>query len=86
MRHLANFETFYHMNCQQTVDLRGDQASGVSYCLVVLIGTEDGKTIRHTSGVIYNDEYVRNGGRWLIAKRVSNFAWRTRKEVRLPLR
>jgi hypothetical protein len=32
--------------------------------------TENGKTIKYTSGVIYNAEYVRRGGRWLISKRV----------------
>jgi ketosteroid isomerase-like protein len=36
--YLANFETVYHINGQQTLDLRGDTAAGVLYCLVVLIG------------------------------------------------
>ena len=49
--YLANFETVYHINGQQTVDLRGDTATGVSYCLVVLIGVENGKRIKNTSGV-----------------------------------
>src|SRR5688572_16698408 len=44
-------ETVYHINGQQTVDLRGDAATGVSYCLVVLIGVENGKRIKNTSGV-----------------------------------
>ena len=79
--YLATFETVYHINGQQTVELAGDKATGTSYCLVVLIGKENGKTIRNTSGVIYSDEYVRRGKTWLIAKRVSNFAWRDREEV-----
>jgi hypothetical protein len=79
--YLANFETVYHMNGQQTVELQDDQASGVSYCLVVLIGREEGKQIRNTSGVVYKDRYVRRDGKWLIASRVSNFAWRSRDEV-----
>src|SRR5687767_2378489 len=41
---LANFETVYHINGQQTVELHGDKATGVAYCLVVLIGKENGKT------------------------------------------
>jgi ketosteroid isomerase-like protein len=84
--YLANFETVYHINGQQSVDIRGDTATGVSYCLVVLVGTENGKTIRNTSGVYYNDEYVRRGNTWLIAKRVSHFAWRDREEMAPPPR
>jgi ketosteroid isomerase-like protein len=84
--YLANFETVYHINGQQTVELRGDTATGVSYCLVVLIGTENGKTFKNTSGVYYNDEYVRRGGAWLIAKRVSHFTWREREEIAQPPR
>jgi ketosteroid isomerase-like protein len=82
--YLANFDTVYHINGQQTVEVAGDKATGTAYCLVVLIGKENGKTIRNTSGVIYNDEYVRRGKTWLIAKRVSNFTWRDRAEVPPP--
>ena len=78
--YLANFDTVYHHNGQQTVEVRGDTATGTSYCLVVLIGTENGKRVRNTSGVIYNDQYVRHGGQWLIAKRVSNFTWRDKSD------
>jgi len=51
--YLANFDTVYHINGQQTVELRGDRATGVSYCLVVLVGMENGKRIKTTSGVYY---------------------------------
>jgi ketosteroid isomerase-like protein len=83
---LANFQTVYHINGQQAVDLRGDRATGTSYCLVVLIGNENGKTIKTTMGVTYDDEYVRRGGAWLIAKRVSHFTWRDREEMPSPTR
>jgi ketosteroid isomerase-like protein len=36
--YLANFATVYHINGQQTVELRGDTATGVSYSLVVSSG------------------------------------------------
>ena len=83
--YLANFETVYHINGQQTIELHGDRAIGVSYCLVVLIETDQGKKLKNTSGVIYNDEYVRRGSKWLIAKRTSRFTWRNREEMgKLP--
>ena len=64
---LARFETVYHFNGQHTVKLNGDSATGVLYCTVTLIGMQDGKRMKTTIGVSYNDEYVRKNGKWFIA-------------------
>ena len=77
---LSNFETVYHINGQQSIALNGVKASAISYCLVTLIGTENGKKMKTTMGVIYNDEFVKEKGHWLISKRTSNFAWQEKKE------
>lgn len=79
--YLALFETVYHINGQQTVSIDGNKASGVSYCLVVLIREQDGKRIMSTDGIYYNDKYVKVEGRWLIAKRTSHFVWNEQKEL-----
>lgn len=79
--YLKNFETVYHLNGQQTLTLNGDKASGTSYCAVTLIGLENGKRMKTSMGVYYQDDYVRQGGRWLIAKRRSTFAWQERQAV-----
>ncbi len=78
---LKNFETVYHFNGQQTVTINGDKASGISYCMVTLIGTENGKKVKTSIGVYYQDEYVREDNRWLIAKRKSVFDWEEKQEV-----
>jgi uncharacterized protein (TIGR02246 family) len=78
---MANFETSYHINGQHTAKIDGDRATAVHYCLVVLINTVDGKKNRNTNGVYYNDEYVRQGDQWLIAKRTSYFTWRDHQVV-----
>lgn len=79
---LALFDTVYHMNGQQVVQVEGDHAKGKSYCQVVLIGkNEEGKRVRNMQGVWYEDEYVMQGGRWLIANRISHFTWADVKEV-----
>ena len=78
---LKNFETVYHFNGQQTVKINGDKASGTSYCLVTLIGVENGKKMKTTIGVYYQDEYVRENNRWLIAKRTSTFDWQDKQEL-----
>ena len=36
--YLALFDVVYHLNGQQTVDIDGDTATGISYCYVTLIG------------------------------------------------
>lgn len=76
---LSLFETVYHINGQQTVTIDGDKATGICYCQVVLIGNENGKKKMNMQGVRYNDEYVRVDGKWLIAKRTSNFVWTDRR-------
>lgn len=77
---LKRFEVVYHVNGQQTVTINGDQASGVSYCMVTLIGSDNGK-MKTTMWVYYNDDFVRVDDKWLIAGRISNFVHREVAEV-----
>lgn len=78
---LNTFETVYHINGQQTVTLNGDKATGISYCFVTLIGTENGKKMKTSIGAYYNDEFVRENGHWLIAHRKATFAWQEKQEL-----
>jgi hypothetical protein len=78
---LSLFQTVYHINGQQSVTLNGEKASGISYCLVTLIGMENGVKIKTTMGVYYNDDYVKKDNAWLIQKRVSNFVWQEKSKV-----
>lgn len=78
---LKNFETVYHFNGQQKVTINGDNATGTSYCMVTLIGTENGKKMKTTIGAIYQDDFVRENNHWLIAKRIGNFDWQEKREV-----
>ncbi|AFK03368.1 hypothetical protein Emtol_2230 [Emticicia oligotrophica DSM 17448] len=73
---LSLFEVVYHINGQQTITITGDKATGIAYCSVSLIGVQNGKRMKNDMGVIYNDEYVKIKGKWLIANRKSNFTWR----------
>jgi hypothetical protein len=78
---LSLFQTVYHINGQQSVTINGEKASGISYCLVTLIGMENGVKIKTTMGVYYNDNYVKKDNAWLIQKRVSNFVWQEKSKV-----
>lgn len=78
---LNSLETVYHINGQQTLELNGNNATGVSYCQVTLIGDENGKKMITNHGVYYKDNYMKDSnGKWLIAKRKSTFHW-TEKRV-----
>lgn len=79
--YLGLFDQVYHLNGQQTVEVKGDHAKGVCYCLVVLCRAENGQRVQAMSGVYYDDEYVRSGDNWLIAKRTSHFVWRDQSSV-----
>jgi ketosteroid isomerase-like protein len=81
---IANFAGMYHMNGQFTVDIDGDTATAKHYCMVVLLSDEQGKKSKNFNGVIYKDDYVRQNGEWLIAKRVSRFTWRDISEMIEP--
>lgn len=78
---LKQFDVVYHINGQQSVTITGDKASGTSYCLVTLIGNENGKKMKNTMGVIYHDRYAKQNGKWLISKRESNFTWSEKVEI-----
>ncbi len=81
---LENFDTVYHINGQQTVEVNGDRATSHHYCLVVLVSDSEGKKSKNTNGVIYRDEYVRSDSQWLIAKRIARFTWRHAEELNTP--
>jgi hypothetical protein len=78
---LKEVETVYHFNGQQVLSINGDRANGTCYCLVTLIGHENGKKMKTTIGVIYEDNYVRNDNRWLISRRLGNFEWQGKQEM-----
>lgn len=78
---LSEVETVYHFNGQQVLTINGDTAVGTCYCLITLIGQENGKKMKNTIGAIYKDDYVREENRWLIVKRIGNFDWQEKREV-----
>ncbi|MBB6126658.1 hypothetical protein HDF22_000763 [Mucilaginibacter lappiensis] len=68
-------ETIYHFSGQQVVNIEGDQATGTCYCMVILIGNENGKQMKTTIGAIYHDNYIRLNNQWLIDKRIGKFKY-----------
>lgn len=80
-RFIANFESTYHFNGQQVIELNGDSASSQHYCQVVQIASAGAKKTLNANGVIYRDTYVRRADGWKIAKRIARFTWRDTGEM-----
>ncbi|WP_164701002.1 nuclear transport factor 2 family protein [Modestobacter sp. KNN46-3] len=70
----ANVKCSFHMNGQQDVEIDGDSARGIAYCQVKLVSEEDGQEFVTDSSIRYDDEYVRQEGRWMIKTRISHFS------------
>jgi SnoaL-like domain len=77
---LKNFDIVYHFNGQPLASIQGDHATGNLYCLTYLFGKENGKRVKTSIGVRYNDEYVGEKGKWLISKRTSFFEWQEKDD------
>lgn len=78
---LKNFETVYHFSGQNVVTFNGDKATGIVYCMATLISDENGKKIKTTFAIHYDDEYVYENKHWLFAKRIAHFDWQDRQEL-----
>lgn len=74
--YLAQFHTVYHFNGQQLVDIKENHATGTYYSTVTLIKDVNGKDEVLVRDVIYQDEYQKVNGKWLIHKRIANFVTR----------
>ena len=81
--YLGQFETTYHINGQQKLIIKGNKATGITYCQAVLISKQEGRNLRTTSGIIYYDTYMKEKGKWYIAKRITNVRWSDVKELKI---
>ncbi|EXI61970.1 nuclear transport factor 2 family protein [Mannheimia granulomatis] len=79
---LTPFHSVYHLNGQHTVTFVDENnATAINYCAVKLVETKDGKEILHDHSVRYADTYVKQDGKWLIAKRIANFMISETREI-----
>lgn len=70
-----SFTATFHLNGQHVVTVKGEHANGILYSHITLLSAEEGKKFKSTLGAVYQDEYERINGRWLIASRRGTFIW-----------
>lgn len=79
---LTPFHRVYHLNGQHTVTfIDENNATAINYCAVKLVETKEGKEILHDHSVRYADTYVKQEGKWRIAKRIANFMISESREI-----
>ena len=73
---LNTYAVTMHFNGQSTVSLKGDRATGESYCLAHHLSIdEDGQRTMMIASIRYLDEFVKQDGQWLFAERRLMVNW-----------
>lgn len=64
-----------HFNGQSTVELAGEQATGLTYCVAHHVSVEDGQRTLMVAHIRYLDRFAKQGGAWLFAERTLMVDW-----------
>ena len=72
---LNKYKATMHFNGQTSVQLNGDSATGVAYCIAHHLTNEDGKQKLMVAAIKYHDTYVRQNGQWFFAVRKLMVDW-----------
>jgi len=72
---LNRYQATMHFNGQSTVALRGDRATGESYCIAHHLFTDDGERKLMIAWLRYDDAFVKVDGAWLFAQRDLYVDW-----------
>ena len=75
IRLIEQYETTQHCVHNQLVDVRGDAASGETYCVARHIYERDGMKRKLDMGVRYQDEYRREPSGWRFTRRELVLDW-----------
>lgn len=71
--HASLVKTYFTLNGQHSVEIDGDNATGISFSQIKMIRESDGKETLTDYSVRYDDTYVFENGKWLIKNRVGHF-------------
>ncbi|WP_079240869.1 nuclear transport factor 2 family protein [Chryseobacterium indologenes] len=73
--HLNTYTRTMHFNGQSSLELSGDHAKGIVYCLAHHLTIEEGKQKLMIAAIKYHDRYVKQNGKWLFAERKLLVDW-----------
>jgi len=76
---LKKYDITMHFNGQSNITLKGDSATGETYCLAHQFWKEKNQRIKMVIGIRYYDTFVRIKGSWFFARRKLIFDWTDRR-------
>ena len=71
--HASQVKTYFTLNGQHTVEIHGDNATGISFAQIKMIREVEGKDVLTDYSVKNDDKYVLIDGKWLIKDRIAHF-------------
>ena len=78
---LNTYEATMHFNGQSTVELDGDHATGVTYCLAHHVKVAGPARSLMTAAIRYLDTFVREDGNWLFDQRKLIVVWTETRQL-----
>ena len=72
---LRNYMATMHFNGQSTVELDGERATGLSYCIAHHVSVEGDKRSLMVAHIRYLDTFVKQDGQWRFAERKLMVDW-----------
>lgn len=72
---LNQYLSTMHLNAQSTVKLKGEKATGMTYCRAYHLKVEDGAQKLMIAGIRYHDTMVKQEGTWLFSERKLKVCW-----------
>ncbi|CAM3701110.1 nuclear transport factor 2 family protein [Roseateles saccharophilus] len=72
---LRTYQATMHFNGQSTVQLSGDRATGLSYCIAHHVSVDGDKKTLMVAHIRYLDSLVKQNGKWLFAERKLMVDW-----------
>jgi hypothetical protein len=72
---LNQYEVTTHFNGQSTIELQGDSATGITYCLAHHVKQTDGTKRLMIASIRYLDTFVKRDDVWLFAERRLMVDW-----------
>lgn len=72
---LNTYDTTMHFNGQNTVTIANDHATGITYCMAHHLTKEEGGQKFMVATIRYDDQFVKQDGKWLFAERKLFVDW-----------
>ncbi|KPH11084.1 nuclear transport factor 2 family protein [Chryseobacterium sp. ERMR1:04] len=72
---LNTYDSTMHFNGQNTVTIANDHATGITYCMAHHLTKEEGGQKFMVAAIRYDDQFVKQDGKWLFAERKLFVDW-----------